>query len=87
MNTILFFHIIVALLSLVSTALLYVRPSVKKMRVSEILVALTVASGTYLILGMNGQILGTCLMGLAYIAVTLFGIVAARKKMLAAEVR
>lgn len=81
MITILIFHISIAILSLLSTAVLYVRPSKLKLRISAGLVAATVVSGTYLIFATGTNILEVCLVGLCFIAVSLFGMVSAQRRL------
>lgn len=81
MSFILLFHILVALLSGLSASFLFFNPSRRILRVSYTLLALTTGTGVYLILGMSGDILGTCLFGLSYISILLFGIVASQRKL------
>jgi len=78
-------HIIIALASLAFTAFTYVSPSAGKLQGSYMLVALTVISGTYLVIAKPAHILESCIMGLAFVGVSLVGTVAARAKLAKAE--
>jgi hypothetical protein len=77
-------HIIIALASIVYTGYVFLSPSQAKLRNSYLLVAGTLASGTYLVVIKPSHLLPACLSGLAYLGVVSIGIVAARMK-LAAE--
>lgn len=59
-------------------------PSKFRIRASQALIALTLGSGTYLVISMKANMLRACVMGLVYTAIVSFGIVAASRK-LAAE--
>ncbi len=74
-------HVSVAVASVLYTGYLYLRPSKAKLRVSYALVAATFVSGTYLVVAKPAHLVTACMMGLGYLAVTLFGIVAARQKL------
>ena len=82
----LFLHIIIAISSLILTALTYIAPSRPKLRASYILTALTVVTGTYLIVLKPSHLVSSCLMGLAYLAITFYGIALAKNKLAKAEV-
>jgi hypothetical protein len=75
-------HVLTALGSLAATTLAYLLPSNTKVRLSKALFAATLASGTYLVLATHAKMLESCLMGLAYMAVSLIGIIAARTKLI-----
>lgn len=77
-------HITIALLSVAYTTYLYFAPSRNKLRVTYTLVALTVVSGTWLIIANPAHMVQSCITGLAYLAIVFFGIALARNK-LAAE--
>lgn len=76
-------HIIIAVLSLFYSLYLFLSPSRLKLRVSYGLMALTTASGTYLIVTSNGHMLETCTVGLLYLGLTTFGILSARHRLAA----
>lgn len=67
-------HIIIALSSLVATTVLAFAPSQMKMRISGVLIALTLGSGTYLVISTHSPLLQSCVTGLAYLAVALTGV-------------
>src|ERR1700755_2590582 len=74
-------HIIIALSSLIFTTYMYFAPSKRKFTASYVLIALTLASGTYLVVSTHAQILQSCTAGLLYLAVVIFGVVAAYHKL------
>lgn len=67
-------HVIIALSSIVATTALAFMPSKTKMKVSYTLIALTLISGTYLVVSMHSPLLSSCLTGLGYLAVALSGV-------------
>ena len=67
-------HITIALSSLLATTLLAFFPSRRKMYLSYLLIALTFASGTYLVISLHAPLLSSCLSGLTYLAVALSGV-------------
>jgi len=73
-------HVVIAFSSMISAGYTYFRPSKNRLRISEALVALTLASGTYLIISTHSPILQACEMGLIYLGATLAAIIAAYKK-------
>lgn len=80
-------HILAALTSIAVTTLAYLAPSVRKLQLSTGLVALTLISGTYLVVSSHTRILETCLIGLVYTAGVVYGIVAAQQKLAAELIR
>ncbi|HEU5004777.1 MAG TPA: hypothetical protein VFT49_01685 [Candidatus Saccharimonadales bacterium] len=74
-------HIIVALASLVSTGLALISPSTTKLRASYELIALTVVSGTYLVLHTHLPLTQACLTGLTYLGISSLAVVLARHKL------
>jgi uncharacterized membrane protein len=71
---ILILHIVIALTSLTVTAAAYVKPSAQKLRLSGILVAATLASGTYLVVSTHSPLASACVSGLAYLAIVAAGL-------------
>lgn len=68
-------HVIIALASVMLSSVTFFKPSIKKLGVSYGLIVATVASGTYLLITTPGNILKSCLVGLAYVtAVTIITI-------------
>jgi hypothetical protein len=74
-------HIVIALTSIVFTAYLYFSPSRTKLRASYALVALTIGSGTWLIIANPAHMVQACLTGLVYLGAVFFGISMARDKL------
>lgn len=74
-------HVLIALASIGFTTYLYVSPSKSKLYIAYILIGMTIASGTYLIVSAPSHMVESCTMGLAYLAVVSVGILAARKKL------
>lgn len=75
-------HVAIALLSIISATVGYIKPTIANLRVSYLLVALTFASGFYLVWAEPAQILRTCLSGLGYLTVVSVGILLTRRKIL-----
>ncbi|HSI20670.1 MAG TPA: hypothetical protein VLA04_03105 [Verrucomicrobiae bacterium] len=79
-------HVLVALLSLAATAFTYVSPTKRHLAGSSALVALTLATGTALVLQAPSHLVEACSMGLAFLAISFVGIFAARKKLATATI-
>jgi hypothetical protein len=75
-------HILIALSSLIFSGYVFFSPSKRKLNVSYGLVALTLASGTYLVIATNSAILAACTSGLLYLSCVLTATVAAHRKLL-----
>jgi hypothetical protein len=73
-------HIAIALSSILFATFLYVKPSKNRFYGSYALVALTLISGTYLVLSMHANLVQACTSGLVYLLIVSFGIAAARRK-------
>jgi hypothetical protein len=76
-------HVLIALGSIAFTAVTFFRPSRTKLRGSYGLMALTIGSGTYLILSTRSHMIEACTMGLAYLGITLTMTAAAHYKLAA----
>ena len=74
-NMIVLMHVLIALSSIAMTTVFAASPSKWKLRCSAALIALTLGSGTYLVLSTHSPLLSSCLAGLAYLAVALAGVV------------
>jgi hypothetical protein len=74
-------HIIIALSSIALTTLAYATPSKNKLRASYGLAALTLGTGTWLVISMQSALLHACMTGLLYLAVVSVGIIATRQKL------
>lgn len=73
-------HIIIALTSIAFTTLLFALPSRAKFNANYVLIALTLTSGTYLVVNTNAPMLKSCMSGLLYIGLVTLGTIAARYK-------
>jgi hypothetical protein len=78
---ILVFHILVALSSVGYTGYAFIAPSERKIRASYALIALTLASGTYLVVSTHAHMLEACMTGLIYLGVVLSGVAAAQYRL------
>jgi hypothetical protein len=78
---ILLLHIAIALASMIYTGYVFFSPSRAKLRGSYALVALTIASGTYLVVDKPSHMVQACATGLVYLGVIFAGIVAVRLKL------
>ncbi len=74
-------HVIIALASTVYTTYVYLFPSKSKLNLAYSLVALTIASGTYLVLTKPSQLISACITGLIYLGLVLPTIVSTRSKL------
>jgi hypothetical protein len=73
-------HVLIALSSIALASYTFFKPSTKKILSSYGLMIATVASGTYLLVAMQADILRTCLSGLAYLTITLLVTIATHVK-------
>ncbi len=78
-------HVFIALTSIGLTTLAYVSPSRGKLRVAYGLMALTLASGSYLVMSAPAHMAQACVTGVAYLAIVTAIALAARRKLMAAE--
>ncbi len=74
MNMIILIHVLIAVSSVVAATVLALSPSRTKLRVSATLIALTLISGTYLVISLRTPLLHACLEGLAYLGVAMTGV-------------
>ena len=81
MSMILLLHIIIALSSLVVTAVAFVTPKRSLLLASYVLVALTIMTGTYVTITSPDHMVQACVSGLLYTTVALGGISAVRRKL------
>lgn len=77
----LWLHILSSLFSLGAATVLWLKPSKKILRVTYILVVLTVCSGGLLAWGAQVPLLQTSVVGLGYLGAVLTGMVQARAKL------
>ncbi len=73
-----FLHVLIALSSLGLVTHSLIKPSSKSLLAGYISIIATIASGVYLVVLQPGQMLHTCVAGLAYLAVAVLTSVAAR---------
>jgi uncharacterized metal-binding protein len=78
-----FFHVVIALTSIGFTALTFFIPSQIKIKTSQALIALTLGSGTYLVISTHANMVSSCVSGLIYTAIVVFGIAGASRKLVA----
>ena len=74
-------HIIIASLSIVSSAVAFFIPSKLKLHVTYALVALTFISGTFLVIETPEHMTQICITGIIYSFIVLSSIVATRHKL------
>jgi hypothetical protein len=74
-------HIAAALSGIGLTTYAYVSPSISKIKLSYLMVMLTIASGTAIIIKDHLSILSVCLSGLLYIGFTVSGLIAASRRL------
>lgn len=80
-------HIIIALSSVIYSTVLLISPSKTKLHITYALTALTIASGTLLVITMPSHMVSACESGLAYISIVLVAIVSAQRRMAKEKVR
>lgn len=81
MLMVLIIHILIAISSLGFSAFVFFAPSRQKMRVSNVLTGLTLATGTYLVVHAPAHLPQACLSGLIYLAAILAATWAAHRKL------
>ncbi len=74
-------HIVIAVTSIIFTAYVYFSPTKAKLNGSYVLVGLTIASGTWLVVANPAHMVQSCISGLVYLGVVFFGIALARGKL------
>ena len=74
-------HVLIALTSVIFSGYIFFSPSQRKIYLAYGLTALTIASGTYLVISAHSPMLQSCLAGLAYLTISLSGIVLAGYKL------
>ena len=83
---ILIFHILVALSSLAYTGYVFLSPSKQKLYAAYTLVALTVGSGTILLIQNPGSMRQVCTTGLVYLGCVTISIIAAHYRLARANI-
>ena len=78
-------HVAIALLSIICTTIGYVRPTNTNLKTSYALIALTFASGFYLVWSEPAQMLHTCMSGITYLGIVSVGVLLTRRKLATLE--
>jgi|GEM_PF-2506137 len=81
MTSILFFHVSIALAGIALSGLALLRPSSRLLKLSYTAIALTFASGTYLVIAGPAHLVSTCISGIIYLGVVSAGLVPARMRL------
>ena len=74
-------HILIAVSSIIYTAITFFAPSHVKIRISSWLVGATLATGTVLVISTKSALMQACMTGLVYLGFNLAGIIAANRKL------
>lgn len=74
-------HVLIALTSIVYTTYAYFQPSKQKLYTGYGLVALTLISGTYLVVSTHSNMFSACETGLFYLGIVSSGLFAAHHKL------
>lgn len=74
-------HILIALTSIFYTGFVFLFPSHKKLNIAYVLVALTLISGTYLVLINMSHMISACFTGLIYLGFVTLGLVSTHRKL------
>jgi len=80
MSLLLISHIIIALSGIVLTTALLFSPTKKKFQGTYLLLAGTIGTGTVLVILNSSHMLQNCVMGIAYTAFVVGGVVVAKKR-------
>lgn len=79
-------HIVIAIASLILAVYALFAPTRRKLTVSYVLIALTVISGTYMIVVAPAHMMQACVSGLVYLSAVFVLIASARRKLVAVAV-
>jgi hypothetical protein len=74
-------HIIIAISTVLLTAVAYLFPTQSKINISSLLIVLTVLSGSYLVVTTPSYLVHACISGLLFVGVSIFGIIAAKNRL------
>lgn len=75
-------HIILAVSSLLATAVLYVMPLKRLLMASYVSIILTLLSGASLVLFQHASLASSCVSGLVYLVVVIAGLIPAQSRIL-----
>lgn len=82
---ILILHILFAVGSVLSATWVYILPSNFRLRLSAVLIGLTLASGTYLVVSLHARLLQACITGLFYLSIVVGAVFLARRRLVKQE--
>ncbi|MEK9195781.1 MAG: hypothetical protein AAB914_00250 [Patescibacteria group bacterium] len=74
-------HIIIALSSILTGAIILLKPTQTRISINYGLIGATLTTGTYLIISTSGHLVQACISGLIYTSVVTFFTLQARKKL------
>jgi hypothetical protein len=80
------FHVVSACASLLAAGAALLAPTPRKLRLTYVLTAAMLLSGSYLVMKNTSHLIEACVMGLAYLAIISVEIVVARHKIVQAFV-
>lgn len=81
MHMVLLIHITIAILSILMAFYTLFSPTKNRLQFSYALAGLTLASGSYLVIAGQSNLLHACISGLAYLTIAYTAIIAAQKKL------
>ena len=76
-------HVIIALSSIGYAGYTYIVPTKNRLRLSQIFIGLTVASGTYLVISTKASLVSACITGLIYLSIVATALVLAHRRLAA----
>lgn len=80
-------HVLIALSSIVYTGYVYLNPTKSRFYTSYILVGITLATGTGLVLAAPSHMMSACMTGIVYLGFITLGLVFAHRKLARSENR
>lgn len=78
---ILFTHVVIALLCAIFSIVTYISPSDQRLRISSILILLTLLSGTMLVLSLKTHLVRACMTGLVFVGFSLTALIASKHRL------
>lgn len=80
-------HVTIALSSVVASAVVLFKPTSRNFHITYTLVALTLGTGTFLVIETHSSLTHSCIAGLVYLFVVLAGIIPAHYRLESAKSR
>jgi hypothetical protein len=74
-------HVIIAISSIVFSGYTFFSPSKNKLKISGLLITLTLGSGTYLVIRLHANMVSSCLSGLMYLTLVTAATIGAYRKL------